>query len=109
MQKVQILKLYIKHKIDLIRLILWKNQDKYYQTIQNYANPQLFLIPNSCGNSSHITASDTLIPVNVFSVNAAPIERPSTKLCIASPINSIHATVATPPGPRSTVSGSMCE
>ena len=50
--------------------------------------------PNSCGNSSHNTAALTLIPVKILSVKAAPIERPSIKLCTPSPKMIIHATVA---------------
>ena len=53
--------------------------------------------PNSCGSSSVNTAKVTLIPVNISVVNAAPIAKPSDKLCIASPSNSDHATVLIPP------------
>ena len=37
-------------------------------------------LPNSCGSSSHNTARETLIPRRVFSVKAAPMDKPSTKL-----------------------------
>ena len=51
--------------------------------------------PSSWGNSSQSTARETLIPVRMDSEKAAPMERPSMKLCTPSPKMIIHATVAT--------------
>ena len=56
---------------------------------------ELFALPSSCGNSSIMTASEMLTPFKTVSVNAAPIERPSIKLCKPSPKIIIHATGAT--------------
>ena len=50
--------------------------------------------PNSCGNSSQSTAALTLIPATILSEKAAPIDKPSIKLCTPSPKIIIHATVA---------------
>ncbi len=58
--------------------------------------------PSSCGNSSHMTATLTEIPVRMDSEKAAPMLSPSMKLCIPSPKMIIQATVAMvlpPPGP----------
>lgn len=52
-------------------------------------------LPSSWGTSSQMTAKETLTPDRMLSVKAAPIDKPSIKLCKPSPKIIIQATVAT--------------
>ncbi|CAN8010832.1 unnamed protein product [Ixodes pacificus] len=55
----------------------------------------------SWGNSSQTTATEMLAPARRLSEKAAPMERPSMKLCMPSPKITIQATAATlSPGRR---------
>lgn len=51
------------------------------------------ILPNSWGNSSHMTATEMLTPASILSEKAAPIDKPSIKLWRPSPNMIIHATV----------------